>query len=91
MAAKHVIVQFKFSSSYPSGGEAWDPGPILGDPVFVVLPIAKSGYVFEWDGAAKKIKAYRQNGTTGPLAEPVGVDLSSVPGTIDVLILNRAS
>lgn len=37
------------------------------------------GYLFEWDKPNGKVKAYRQNNTTGPLQEvPNATDLSAV-------------
>jgi hypothetical protein len=92
MSATHKIFDFKFSASYPTGGEVWSPGAgILGSPAFVVLPIPKAGYVFEFDYAAGKLKAYRQTAATGPLVEvPNATDLSSAPGTIQVLVLDRS-
>jgi hypothetical protein len=91
MAAAHKIVPFTFSASYPGGGEAFEPGAgLLGDPNSVVLPIAKAGYVFDFDYAAKKIRAFRQSAATSALTEPTGVNLASaLGGPIDVLVLSR--
>jgi hypothetical protein len=86
--AKTKVLSFKFSSSYPGGGEPWEgPAAVVDHPNYVVLPISKAGYVFDWDGAAKKIRAFRQSAATGALTEPTGVDLSSTPGTIVVLVI----
>jgi hypothetical protein len=88
--ARHRVIDFKFSASYPSGGEAWDPGAgILDEPSFIVLPVSRSGYVFDYDYGAKKIRAFRQSAATGALTEPTGVDLSANPGTIQVLVLSK--
>ena len=88
--AKHKVIQFKFSASYPAGGEAFDPGAgIVDQPNYLVLPVAKAGYLFDFDSAAKKIRAFRQSASTGALTEPTGIDLSSTPGAIDVLVFDR--
>jgi hypothetical protein len=90
MASAHTVINYKLSSSYPGGGEAWDPGAVLGDPNFAVLPLSKDGYLITWDATTKKIRVWRQNATTGALVEPTGVDLSTTPGTIQLLVLELA-
>jgi hypothetical protein len=88
MAHGYKITDFNFSSSYTTGGEAFDDR--LDPPVAVILPQPKGGYVFDFDYAAKKIKAYRQNATTGALVEvAAAVNLSGV-NPVQVLIMSRA-
>ena len=70
-----------FSSSYTTGGETVDLSPWLRDVKFFVAHPA-GGYVFEYDYANKKLKAFRfdyPNAAQGPAVEvQAGTDLSSV-------------
>ena len=47
-----------FDNSYPTGGEAIDATGDIG--YLSLIPGPSAGYVFEWDEANQKIKAYRQ-------------------------------
>lgn len=74
-----------FDSSYPTGGEsltAADLGFEDNAANLIVLVPSKSGYVFEYDGANAKIKAYygdNNNASDGPLIEvPNTTDLSAI-------------
>jgi hypothetical protein len=51
-----VIGSFAFDSSYPTNGEACDPG--LGTVNLAICDSCVSGYVFQYDYANKKIKAF---------------------------------
>jgi hypothetical protein len=58
---RFALVEYTFSSSYTTGGEAFDPktdSPGLFREILAVLPFQKGGYTFEWDSTAKKLKAY---------------------------------
>jgi hypothetical protein len=74
-------ITFAFTGTYATGGMAFDPGGLgLDHPIagYTVLPQPKAGYVFDYDGAAKKIKAYRQTAATGALAEVAnGTDITA--------------
>lgn len=75
-----------FDNSYPTGGEAVSDVQ-LGfslKPDFVEIP-PKSGYVFEYDAAAKKIKVYVEEAVAagGPLVEVANLtDLSTLTGVL---------
>jgi len=75
-----VIAVFTFDSSYPTGGEACDPG--LGTVNIALSDPSVSGYVFQYDYTNKKLKAFYADydaGADGALIEVAnGVDLSSV-------------
>lgn len=77
-----------FDSSYPTGGEAFDPTSSLGFVVVdSVIVEPADGYVFEWDSANSLILAYWVDTTTdgAPLAEVVNAtDLSSVVAKVTV-------
>jgi hypothetical protein len=88
MPQNFKITDFRFSTSYTTGGEAFDDQ--LDKPVAAVFPQPKGGYVFDFDYAAKKIKAYRQNATTGALVEvAAAVNLSGI-NPVQVLVMERA-
>lgn len=86
-AAVYGIFDVTMSSSYATGGDTLDFGatfPAIGgagatakQPTFV-MPMPSAGYVFEYDAANKKMKAYRQSAATSALTEPNGVDLHTV-------------
>jgi hypothetical protein len=82
------VESFTFSASYTTGGEAYAPSG-FDHPSFVVLPQPKGGYAFDYDYAAKKLKAYRQTAATGPLAEVAAAVNVGAAGPVTVLILPR--
>jgi hypothetical protein len=86
----YVVTSFQFSSSYTTGGEAFDPKGLADHPTPAVLPLAKGGHVFEFDPAAKKIKAYRQNATTGPLVEVAAAVNVGAVGPVTLLLLPQS-
>lgn len=70
-----------FDSSYPTGGEAFTPGAFGLSRLDWLQVASGQGYVAVWDGSvsAPKILMYRQNETTGALAQvPNATDLSTV-------------
>lgn len=75
-----VFATFTFDSSYPTGGEACDPG--LGTVNIAISDPSVSGYVFQYDYANRKLKAFYADydaGADGPLIEVAnGVNLSAV-------------
>lgn len=89
MASHYSVQDFRFSSSYTTGGEAFSRpvGTVEPGPNMVVLPQPRSGYVFDHDAATGKIKAYRQNATTGALVEVAAAIDLSVIGVVKVLLV----
>lgn len=73
--------QVRFSNAYQAGGETVDLSSWLRDVKgFVATPAA--GYIFEYDYANRKLKAFRFDyaaAAAGPAVEvPAGTDLSAV-------------
>jgi hypothetical protein len=55
-----TIADITFDTSYPTGGEAITANQLKFDnTIHFVLPSPASGYVFEFDHANKKLKAYQ--------------------------------
>lgn len=73
---------FDFDSSYPTGGEDFDLTNYFGQKVIAVIIPSQDGYIFEYNKANDKIKAYYADydaSTDGALIEVAdGTDLSSV-------------
>jgi hypothetical protein len=72
---KEVTVSVDFDSSYPTGGEAFDPAmsPVGIPNPDIMLAESKAGYNFVLNRSGKKLLAY--NGTT---QASNGADLSAV-------------
>ena len=74
---------FDFDNSYAAGGEALDLSKYFRQVLGVAFE-TKSGYVFEYDYAAKKAKAMQFNypgAVAGPATEvPAATDLSALVG-----------
>jgi len=91
--AAYKIAEFTFSSSYTTGGESFDFKG-LDHPGYVLLAFPKGGYVFEWDPAAKKIKAYygdNNNAADGPLIEVAAAVNVGAIGPVTVLLLPKTN
>ena len=77
-------VDIAFDSSYPTNGEALTASDLGLSVVDLVIPSPKSGYVFEYDYANSKIKAYYADydaASDGALIEVANAtDLSGVTG-----------
>jgi hypothetical protein len=76
-----VVATVDMSASYPTGGEIVSFATLGGRfaKPFFVLPRPIAGYVFEFDHAAMKLKAYQQSAATGALTEvPNATNLSAV-------------
>ena len=88
--ADYRLTTFTFSSSYTTGGEAFDPKGLADHPTPAVLPFPRSGYVFEYDPAAKKLKAFwgdNNNAADGPLIEvPAATNVGAI-GPVSLLLL----
>lgn len=87
-AVRTSYFTFTFSTTYATGGEAFDPAVtfaphVRGSILAVEIP-PKGGWTFEWDSAAKKIKAYVSGGTEVSAA----ANLSVTPGPLTVKVLS---
>ncbi|HEY3314372.1 MAG TPA: hypothetical protein VGL40_03685 [Bacillota bacterium] len=75
--------KFDFDNSYPTGGEAMDLSKYFSQVLGVTFE-TKAGYIFEYDYAARKVKAYRfdyPGVAAGPAVEvPNLTDLSALVG-----------
>jgi hypothetical protein len=83
---KLAVKKVTFSSSYSTGGEALTAADFGMVALAVVIPMPAGGYVFEYDYANAKLKAYRQKdpGNAGgadiPLPEvSAAVNISGSP------------
>lgn len=56
--AKGAIVDFTFGSSYPTGGESLTPAQLGVGTVQFLDAAPNGGYLFAYDIAAKKLKAF---------------------------------
>lgn len=54
-----LVGTLDFDSSYSSGGEAFDVSRYFDKEIVGVMVFPKDGYIFEYDEANKKIKAYQ--------------------------------
>lgn len=52
----------QFSSSYPTGGEACNPGSVLFRSIKAVITAPQGGYTFEYMPSTKKLKAWASAG-----------------------------
>lgn len=58
MQLKTVTGTFDFDSSYPTGGEDFDLSSYFPKDVIGAIIFPQDGYIFEYDKANKKVKAY---------------------------------
>ena len=66
------IVRITADAAYPTGGWAITPANCQLTSITQIFPESVGGYVFEWDEAAQKLKAYwgdNNNASDGPLIE----------------------
>jgi len=88
------IFDFTFSTSYATGGEAFDPAALrpneVKDVQAVIVVQKQSGHLFEWDPATKLVKAY-WSGTASAVFNEVAAatNLSVTPGLLKVLVVHR--
>jgi hypothetical protein len=79
---KLITGSIAFDSSYPTGGEAMDLSKKIPTDLHMVWFEANGGYVFQYDYANKKVKAYYADyseSTDGVLIEVANaVDLSGL-------------
>ncbi|WP_457556326.1 hypothetical protein [Candidatus Pyrohabitans sp.] len=81
---KVVIAEIAFDTSYPAGGEPLTASDLGLTKIDHISIEPKSGYIFEYDYANSKVKAYYADyaaASAGPLIEvPDLTDLSAVTG-----------
>lgn len=91
LAARYTsIVRVTFDSSYPTGGEPFDPKKYVGFTPAVVLVIPRyssgatgaAGRVFEYDHTNKKIVAFQQKDPAA--AGGADIQLPEVANTTDL-------
>lgn len=63
--ARIRTVEITFDSSYPTGGESFDPESVGLNKVDMAVIAPAAGYVFEYDYASNKIKAFRSDAVSG--------------------------
>ena len=84
-----VAAEHTFTNSYATGGEAVTPDDVGLEVIEQIIPSPASGYVFEYDAANGKLKAYYADydavadGAFIEVAE--AVDLSSV--TVQLMVI----
>ena len=88
------LVEVDFDSSYPTGGEALtDTNCGLNDDNLYVFPFPADGYLFEYDRANQKLKAFYfdyNNASDGAAIEvPDTTNLSTVTGALLLAIGKR--
>lgn len=74
-------VEVTFDASYPTGGELFDPLPIIGKgkTLVAIPPVVKAGQIVQWDRANGKLQVFEDAGAAGALRE--------VPDTTDLATL----
>lgn len=84
--AKASIVDITFDSSYPTGGESVTPEQCGMGVIQVFAAEPKSGYSFEYDRSAEKLKAYVPvNAVAGDgTADANNTLMKSATGTVEV-------
>ena len=87
-----VIATVDFDSTYPTGGESLTLTDLGLNNIEFIMAEPNSGYVFQYDHANQKLKAYYGNydqSSDGALTEVAnGGDLSSVTG-VRVIAIGR--
>lgn len=85
---RETFVNFTFSTTYATNGEAFDPATtyssMVRGTILAVEVVPKGGWTFDWDATNKKLKAYVSGGTEVTNA----VNLSVTPGALLVRILS---
>lgn len=66
-----VVASIPFDSSYPVGGEAISPKTFGLDTIQAAIPGAAGGYLFEWDYANNKIKAFTPTAAASASVTPL--------------------
>lgn len=83
------VVEVTFDDSYVTGGEPLTPAQMGLSVIHAVIPANNGGYAFEYDKAAKKLKAYYGNNAgsvDGPLVQVASLaDLDAVTATLLVI------
>ena len=83
------IYSVTFDSSYPTGGESLVAADLDLDSIELVIAPSASGYIFEYDYSAHKLKALygdNNNASDGPLIEvPNTTDLSAISTRVLVI------
>lgn len=78
------LQKLAFDSSYPTGGEALTADDFGMQDIIAMIVLSNAGYVFEYDIANEKLKAFWVDTTTdgSPLVEVV--DTTDLSGVTDV-------
>lgn len=81
-------VEVTFDASYPTGGELFDPLPVIGKgkTIVAVLPVVVGGRIVQWDRANGKLQVFEDAGSAGPLREvPDATDLLALVAEVTIL------
>ena len=81
-----VVAEVTFDDSYPTGGEPLAPAALGLSKIDILVASPNSGYVFEYDHANSKLKAYQGDNDAvadGPLVQVADkADLKTVKSYI---------
>lgn len=87
---RFALIDVTFDSSYPTGGEALDPGLVGFSSIHAVAPLAKaSGLVVSWDVDNEKLMVFRSAALslTGEAQEVAQAALAEVSSAVNLSTL----
>ena len=86
-----VLALVSFDSSYPTGGEALTPGNLGLASIEEIFINAKNGYIFEYDKANKKLKAFAPSGAASGVATIPVTDVADTSGDKALFVREEAA